>query len=180
MRIKKKFVTLGLSGSLTYMLKHCCECEKMKDQTQFHQDKTRSSGLACACKTCRSARYRRNREANIRRSQTWRKSNQDWFRAYQAKRRAENPVYTRAAGWRSSLSGRLRKLGFEVPFPSVQEVTEILVSLGGTCVQCGAKGTLQVDHVKPIRIAPELAFLRSNLQKLCVSCHRKKTASEMK
>ena len=29
---------------------------------------------------------------------------------------------------------------------------------GWRCVQCGARGRLEVDHVKPVRAHPELAF----------------------
>lgn len=35
-----------------------------------------------------------------------------------------------------------------------------------------------VDHIVPVRDRPELAFTRSNLQGLCVSCHNRKTAAE--
>lgn len=47
------------------------------------------------------------------------------------------------------------------------------------CVQCGARGWLEVDHIKPVRDAPELAFALSNLQTLCRSCHSRKTRSDI-
>ena len=47
------------------------------------------------------------------------------------------------------------------------------------CVQCGASGNLEVDHVKPVRSHPELALDLSNLQTLCVSCHSRKTRVEV-
>lgn len=46
------------------------------------------------------------------------------------------------------------------------------------CVKCGARGRLEVDHIKPVRDAPELAFELSNLQTLCVRCHSAKTKLE--
>ena len=49
---------------------------------------------------------------------------------------------------------------------------------GFKCVQCGARGRLEVDHIKPVRDAPDLAFELTNLQTLCVSCHSKKTIVE--
>lgn len=49
---------------------------------------------------------------------------------------------------------------------------------GWRCVQCGAVGRLEVDHVKPVRDAPELAFDLTNLQTLCASCHTRKTRIE--
>jgi 5-methylcytosine-specific restriction protein A len=47
------------------------------------------------------------------------------------------------------------------------------------CVQCGARGRLEVDHKVPVRSAPEMAFELGNLQALCRSCHSKKTRLEM-
>jgi 5-methylcytosine-specific restriction endonuclease McrA len=44
---------------------------------------------------------------------------------------------------------------------------------------CGARGRLEVDHVKPVRTHPELAYELSNLQALCVPCHSRKTRIEV-
>lgn len=49
---------------------------------------------------------------------------------------------------------------------------------GFKCVCCGAAGRLEIDHIKPIRSHPELAFVLANLQSLCPSCHARKTRSE--
>jgi len=48
-----------------------------------------------------------------------------------------------------------------------------------SCVQCGARGRLEVDHIKPVRDAPELSFDLTNLQSLCGSCHARKTRIEI-
>ena len=50
---------------------------------------------------------------------------------------------------------------------------------GFACVQCGAMGRLDVDHVKPVREAPALAFDLDNLQSLCARCHSAKTWREV-
>lgn len=50
---------------------------------------------------------------------------------------------------------------------------------GFCCVQCGARCRLEVDHVKPVRTHPQLAFDLTNLQTLCVSCHSRKTIAEV-
>ncbi len=47
------------------------------------------------------------------------------------------------------------------------------------CVSCGRRGRLEVDHIQPVRDAPELGFDLSNLQTLCPSCHSRKTRLEM-
>ena len=49
---------------------------------------------------------------------------------------------------------------------------------GWQCVSCGARGRLEVDHVVPVRDAPERAFDLENLQCLCASCHTRKTRLE--
>ncbi|CAM5476370.1 HNH endonuclease [Frigidibacter albus] len=50
---------------------------------------------------------------------------------------------------------------------------------GFACVQCGKKGRIEVDHVKPIRTHPALALDLGNLQCLCIACHSRKTRLEI-
>lgn len=50
---------------------------------------------------------------------------------------------------------------------------------GFACVQCGARGRLEVDHIQPVRTHPALAFDLANLQSLCAPCHTLKTRSEL-
>lgn len=50
---------------------------------------------------------------------------------------------------------------------------------GFRCIECRAPGRLEVDHIKPVREAPELAFVLENLQSLCPRCHGAKTAREV-
>lgn len=49
---------------------------------------------------------------------------------------------------------------------------------GFRCVKCGARGRLEVDHVKPVRTHPDLAWSIDNLQSLCPPCHTRKTRIE--
>ncbi|RNC93924.1 MAG: HNH endonuclease [Oricola sp.] len=49
---------------------------------------------------------------------------------------------------------------------------------GWACVQCGARHRLEIDHIAPVRHAPERAFDLGNLQTLCAGCHTRKTAIE--
>jgi 5-methylcytosine-specific restriction endonuclease McrA len=51
---------------------------------------------------------------------------------------------------------------------------------GFKCVKCGATGCrLEVDHIKPVREAPELSYDLNNVQVLCVPCHSRKTRLEI-
>ena len=40
------------------------------------------------------------------------------------------------------------------------------------------EAAVEVDHIVPVTLAPELRLTRSNLQPLCKSCHRRKTIIE--
>jgi 5-methylcytosine-specific restriction endonuclease McrA len=43
----------------------------------------------------------------------------------------------------------------------------------GRCVICGDTKGLQVDHIKPRKEYPHLAYNTSNLRTLCAKCHAK-------
>lgn len=47
------------------------------------------------------------------------------------------------------------------------------------CVQCGARGQLEVDHILPTRDRPDLRFTLDNLQTLCRRCHTRKTRRDI-
>ena len=50
---------------------------------------------------------------------------------------------------------------------------------GWACVQCGERRGLEVDHVLPVRLRPDLSFVLGNLQCLCGACHARKTRIEI-
>jgi 5-methylcytosine-specific restriction enzyme A len=47
------------------------------------------------------------------------------------------------------------------------------------CVKCDGRNSLEVDHIKSVRSAPDRAFDLSNLQVLCKACHTAKTRIEV-
>ena len=47
------------------------------------------------------------------------------------------------------------------------------------CVQCGERRRLEVDHILPVRMHPELSYSLDNLQSLCGRCHARKTRIEI-
>lgn len=49
---------------------------------------------------------------------------------------------------------------------------------GFRCVKCESRYRLEVDHIDPVRSAPEKAFDLANLQTLCGPCHGTKTRHE--
>lgn len=58
---------------------------------------------------------------------------------------------------------------------SWKDVRELVFKVfGKQCLCCGATENIEVDHVVPRSIKPELALLVKNLQPLCKSCNMKK------
>ena len=56
---------------------------------------------------------------------------------------------------------------------------QIIERDGWACRCCGKRALrLEVDHVKPVRLRPDLAFDPRNLQSLCGPCHTRKTRIE--
>jgi hypothetical protein len=51
---------------------------------------------------------------------------------------------------------------------------EALLFYGAKCHKCGSTAELHVDHIKPKKKHPELAYTLSNLQILCRSCNFEK------
>lgn len=59
---------------------------------------------------------------------------------------------------------------------------EALIRDDYTCQRCGLREILimEVDHIKPKAIYPELEFEPSNTITLCPNCHRRKTIEDRK
>lgn len=49
----------------------------------------------------------------------------------------------------------------------------------GHCEKCGSTDNLQVHHIIPVRLAPQLFLERANWQVLCRTCHQNETAREI-
>lgn len=55
----------------------------------------------------------------------------------------------------------------------------ILERDGWACVDCGKKrGRLEIDHIEPVRLRPDLAFDPANCATRCQACHSRKTRIE--
>jgi HNH endonuclease. len=49
---------------------------------------------------------------------------------------------------------------------------------GFKCVSFGARRRFEIDHIAPVRDAPDKAHDRASLQALCAGCHARKTRKE--
>lgn len=58
----------------------------------------------------------------------------------------------------------------------------VLQKAGGSCKLCGCRATpdnpIQVDHIKPRSLHPELELAESNMQVLCQSCNKGKSNTD--
>lgn len=96
--------------------------------------------------------------------------------------RGPKPPRDRAAdrrydeGRRDDLARRIRSSARWQKMRALQIAREPL------CRECARRGVVraatQVDHIEPLRLRPELAFVRSNLQSLCDPCTGRKNAEE--
>lgn len=169
--LERKIVTFNETRPPTSM-KTCSKCGTEKPRSEFYRDRKARDGKTARCKGCVYTRVRRTfYTPEERRSRKLAR-----LRVY----KEENPKRARAHAWTAGIVRRLKKQGLEVPpRPGVDETMEFLAALGDECSLCGnTPNELEVDHIEPLRFAPALAFQPSNLQRLCVDCHKKKTAAE--
>lgn len=54
----------------------------------------------------------------------------------------------------------------------------ILAKYNHKCAECQSTESLELDHIKPVYSHPELGFNEDNVQILCKSCHKLKSAEE--
>lgn len=56
---------------------------------------------------------------------------------------------------------------------------KLMKMFNNTCALCKKKGTLEIDHIKPVKSYPELSKEFENLQVLCKDCHQSKSNNEL-
>lgn len=158
-------------------MKRCPKCKTEKQLTEFGRDRSRPDGLQRYCKACccayqkgfrrdnrdavlaeRASYYRKNRDDVLARMQRWQQENPDKVRAIAARRRA-------------------RKLdAFEDGSVTAQSVRELFERFRCRCAYCGARGTLQEDHVVPVsKGGPHII---ENILPACVSCNASKADTD--
>lgn len=84
----------------------------------------------------------------------------------------EEKCEQRARGWRKK-----ERNPFYVSVEWVK-LRAIKFAMNPVCEHCHRKQTAEIDHITPLRIAPEMALDVDNLQGLCKSCHARKTQKE--
>jgi 5-methylcytosine-specific restriction endonuclease McrA len=75
---------------------------------------------------------------------------------------------------------RARYLDYRWVYDSPQwaELRDQVLSEEPLCADCRAAPPEDIDHIRTLREAPRLAFVRSNVHGLCKPCHGRKTRRE--
>ncbi len=121
-----------------------------------------------------------NRERVSEISQRWYAANSERVIENSRRWRMANPKRSKALDWIGKIHRRIRGRGSEVLSRlTSDEAMKILDNLEDKCATCSGVGPFEIDHITPLRLAPDLAYEPSNLQRLCVPCHKAKTKSEM-
>ncbi len=179
-------------------MKTCSTCRVLKSEAEFSKKSAAPDGLQYECRFCASehkkARYASDPERHKKLVREWARNNPErrrkivrkWVAANPERRRKiirkweeANPERFIASRWVSALRRRIQKQGSEIPpRPTLDEAVKILDNLGDKCATCSGAGPFDIDHISPLRLAPELAYEPANLQRLCLPCHKAKTADE--
>ncbi len=86
---------------------------------------------------------------------------------------------SKSVAWRGGLTQHTKQIRRGLDYREWHRA--VLVRDNFTCQACGKRGgKLQVDHIKPIALYPDLRLDLSNGQALCPLCHQKKTSIDMK
>lgn len=56
-----------------------------------------------------------------------------------------------------------------------KNLKKLIINNNPICNLCRSELATEIDHIKPIKTNPELAYSISNLQPLCKRCHSRKT-----
>ena len=155
----------------------CGKCLQKKENSDFHSNKRRKTGLAWQCKECAKQsskqHYKKNKRAILEKKKAWRRANPqeekakrdsraDYRKEYYSRFHDARPNYAAA----SSSVYAAKRLGLETI--SIVEMEQAMDELSLVFVDCGVCGTsesLEWDHIVPL--ARGGANTKDNLQRLC-------------
>lgn len=98
-------------------------------------------------------------------------------KVFQFKKGKDNPAYGRDQkgelnpNWKGGATNKNQKLRNDPQYKIWRQTC--MERDHYQCTECGAKGYLQVHHIKTISESPELIWVVENGKTVCVSCHEK-------
>jgi 5-methylcytosine-specific restriction endonuclease McrA len=137
----------------------------------------RRTTLNGACTECVKARYQNYFALNY---EKLRAQNKDYYWKNRTARLEQKKQYVRRPEIRQARSAY--SLAYYYKHPErwaryePRDIEWLMQKQRGKCVECGAalKGKFEVDHIMPCKLGG--TTVRQNLQLLCVSCNRRKSA----
>lgn len=127
-------------------LKYCKKCDQAKALDDFHRDKKAADGRCFYCKECNKRKARENYAANPERA-----------KAYEKKRRLEDPERDRRKNYK-------RKYGI-----TLEQYNEMLERQGGVCAICAQPERRQETSNLAVDHCHETGEIRGLL---CSNCNR--------
>jgi hypothetical protein len=127
-------------------VKKCSRCGEEKPLDEFHKLARSRDGLRCECKTCKAARYQKNREAILAQRAAWRAAHPEKIAARDAAYREAHPekiAAYRAArrataeGWATNALSGAKKRAKKRGVPCTITI-ELLLLLRARAIYCPA------------------------------------------
>lgn len=182
----------SIEGSQSPKLRRCPACKLSEGQTEFTLKGKR-------CRRCEreyhAEWYRKNKAREMARVTEWAKNNKDKVREYGRTSRLRNLASRKAAGkkWRDENKKKMAelKLNWRKSNPqkdaeynhkrrcrggnaSSSDIKEVFDRDGHTCLNCGSRDRLSIDHIIPLSKGG--LNDKDNLQCLCLTCNLSKGA----
>lgn len=168
-------------------MRTCNRCHQVKDESEFHKDRTRVDGLAYVCKTCKLEQSRRYRDTNhdlvLERQRQYKADNKDKIKDYYQQNREK--ITTQQREYRKRTPAALQRLRDRVrryyeKYPerelaakAVQEAVHqgrLKPASKQKCADCGKKA----HHLHHESYEPGEWL---NVVPLCRLCHKKRHMS---
>ena len=174
---------------MTNNTKVCKDCKLEKDTFLFYANKLNLDGLGSYCKPCakiRSAKWKsNNKEKHLLQSINWRAANPEQKKITDNLWRNNNLEKVRESNrrWQEKNPEKIlenihirkaRKQNNKTYFVRKKFIVRLYNS---SCVFCGSKEKIQMDHVMPISRGGQHS--EGNLQPLCQKCNYSKNSKTM-
>ncbi len=162
-------------------MKKCSHCQQLKNETEFHKNRSTATGLQNLCKVCQNESWInwKNRHPEVRRATEKRQREpggckRAYLQAHKPKVQSYMQDYRKAHldKWRvNKHNRRAREAAVEGQFTD-KEWLALCEESGNVCLCCGKALPLVADHIIPV-IRGGTNWIE-NIQPLCQPCNRAK------
>ena len=168
-KTKPADILSNLRTDIAMTSKICKHCGIEKNYSEFSRQPDTRDGLHCWCRACKNENAKEWQKNNAERSREknnfWNANHKDkingWHKEYYESHKKEHliRVHRRLARVRGANGNGV----------SVKEWDTVLAMYNHSCLSCGSKEKMTMDHVIPLFCGGEHDI--SNIQPLCMSCN---------